>query len=84
MQTNLFNGLVIQTVVFTLIPWILDRVEDDIVSIVIPASERESSVVTITLPCRLRSLMQTNLFNGLVMQTVVFILNTLDPRSGRG
>ena len=29
MQTNLFNGLVMQTVVFTLIPWILDQVEDD-------------------------------------------------------
>ena len=29
MQTNLFNGPVIQTVVFTLILWILDRVEDD-------------------------------------------------------
>ena len=28
MQTNLFNP-VIQTVVFTLIPWILDQVEDD-------------------------------------------------------
>ena len=24
--------------------------------------------------------MQTNLFNGLVMQTVVFTLNTLDPQ----
>ena len=29
MQTNLFNGPVMQTVDFTLIPWILDRVEDD-------------------------------------------------------
>ena len=29
MQTNLFNGPVMQIVVFTLIPWILDRVEDD-------------------------------------------------------
>ena len=29
MQTNFFNGPVMQTVVFTLIPWILDRVEDD-------------------------------------------------------
>ena len=44
MQTNLFNYPVMQTVVFTLIPWILDQVEDDIVSIVIPASARESSV----------------------------------------
>ena len=29
MQTNLFNYPVMQTLVFTLIPWILDRVEDD-------------------------------------------------------
>ena len=29
MQTNLFNCPVMQTVVFTLIPWILDQVEDD-------------------------------------------------------
>ena len=29
MQTNLFNYPVMQTVVFTLIPWILDQVEDD-------------------------------------------------------
>ena len=29
MQTNLFNCPVIQTVVFILIPWILDQVEDD-------------------------------------------------------
>ena len=42
--------------------------------IVIPASERESRDSTITLPCRLRSLMQTNLFNGPVMQTLVFTL----------
>ena len=35
---------------------------------------RESSVSTITLPCRLRFLMQTNLFNYPVMQTVVFTL----------
>ena len=74
MQTNLFNCPVIQTVVFTLIPWILDQVEDDIVSIVIPASARESSVSTIMLLWRLRLLMQTDLFNGLVMQTVVFTL----------
>ena len=42
--------------------------------VVIPASERESRVSTITLLCRLRSLMQTNLFNGPVMQTVVSTL----------
>ena len=41
---------------------------------VIPASARESRVSTITLPCRLRFLMQTNLFNYPVMQTVVFTL----------
>ena len=41
---------------------------------VIPAPERESRVSTITLPCRLRFLMQTNLFNYPVMQTVVFTL----------
>ena len=29
MQTNPFNCPVMQTVVFTLIPWILDQVEDD-------------------------------------------------------
>ena len=29
MQTNLFNGPVMQTLVFTLILWILDRVKDD-------------------------------------------------------
>ena len=29
MQTNLFNYPVMQTVVFTLILWILDQVEDD-------------------------------------------------------
>ena len=43
-------------------------------SFVIPASARESSVVTITLLWRLRLLMRTNLFNGLVIQTVVFTL----------
>ena len=72
MQTNLFNGPVMQTLVFTLIPWILDRVEDDKrgdgviipLPIVIPASERESRVSTIMLLWRLRFLMRTNLFNG--------------------
>ena len=104
-----------QTVVFTLIPWILDRVEDDkrggvIIPLpfVIPAHAgiqgcwddtiviarkppgmaeaiqwrtllsfprtRESRVSTITLPCRLRFLVQTNLFNCPVIQTLVFTL----------
>ena len=47
---------------------------------VIPASARESRVSTITLLCRLRSLMQTYLFYRSVIQTVVFTFNTLDPQ----
>ena len=43
-------------------------------TIVIPASARESRVSTITLPRRLHSLMQTNLFNCPVIQAVVFTL----------
>jgi len=60
-------------------------------SIVIPAPHQvrgkllqESRVSTITLPWRLRSSMQTNLFHCPVIQTVVFDFSTLDPRSGRG
>ena len=103
MQTNLFDCPVIQAVVFTLILWILDQVEDDIVSIVIPAhagiqiirlraslsgsglsflprirygvnSSENPVLLRITLPCRLRLLMRINLFNGPVIQTVVFTL----------
>ena len=56
MQTNLFNYPVMQTVIFTLIPWILDQVEDDKrgggVTIPLPLSflrTRESRVVGMTL-----------------------------------
>ena len=45
MQTNPFNCPVMQTVVFTLIPWILDQVEDDTVPIVIarrPSGQAEA------------------------------------------